>query len=323
MPYGDPAPTHWRKNAFDVGEYGMGMLRQQRSSSAATASARSTTSTRTVNDSRGEPLTIKNAICMHEEDYGILWKHTDRRTGQAEVRRSRRLVVSSISTVGNYEYGFFWYLYQDGTIQFEVKLTGVLSTGACGRARSRATARWSRPAALRPEPPALLQRPARLDLDGAATPSTRSTPRPVPPGRTTRTATPVRPRRRCWTESRGAAAHRPVEAPLLEDRQPERAQRARASRSATSSCPGDNSLPLASRRASQACDRAGFVNKHLWVTPVRPERAVTPAGDYPNQSRAATGCREYARRTGRSRTPTSCSGTPSAHTTSRGRRTSR
>ena len=38
--------------------------------------------------------------------------------------------VSSIATVENYEYGFFWYLYQDGNIQFEVKLTGVLSLGA-------------------------------------------------------------------------------------------------------------------------------------------------------------------------------------------------
>lgn len=83
--------------------------------------------------SRGEPLLVKNAICMHEEDYGILWKHTDRRLGKPEVRRSRRLVVSSVSTVENYEYGFFWYLYQDGNIQFEVKLTGVLSLGTRGR----------------------------------------------------------------------------------------------------------------------------------------------------------------------------------------------
>src|SRR5207245_11745385 len=68
---------------------------------------------------------------MHEEDYGILWKHTDRRLPDSpEVRRSRRLVVSSVSTVENYEYGFFWYLYQDGSIQFEVKLTGILSLGA-------------------------------------------------------------------------------------------------------------------------------------------------------------------------------------------------
>jgi primary-amine oxidase len=77
--------------------------------------------------SRGEPLTIKNAVCMHEEDYGILWKHTDRRLNTPEVRRSRRLVISSIATVENSEYGFFWYLYQDGNIQFEVKLTGALS----------------------------------------------------------------------------------------------------------------------------------------------------------------------------------------------------
>ena len=66
---------------------------------------------------------------MHEEDDGIAWKHPDRRTGKAEVRRSRRLVISTIATVGNYEYGFFWYLYQDGTIEFEVKLTGI-SNGA-------------------------------------------------------------------------------------------------------------------------------------------------------------------------------------------------
>ena len=38
-------------------------------------------------------------------------------TDETEVRRSRRLVVSSITTIGNYDYGFFWYLYQDGTIE--------------------------------------------------------------------------------------------------------------------------------------------------------------------------------------------------------------
>ena len=58
------------------------------------------------------------------------WKHTDWRTGKAEVRRSRRLVISMIATVGNYEYGYYWYLYQDGTIEYEVKLTGVISNGA-------------------------------------------------------------------------------------------------------------------------------------------------------------------------------------------------
>ena len=60
-------------------------------------------------DSRGAPLTIKNAVCMHAEDFGILWKHTDRRLPAApEVRRSRRVVVSSFSPVEKYGYGFLW-----------------------------------------------------------------------------------------------------------------------------------------------------------------------------------------------------------------------
>jgi primary-amine oxidase len=60
--------------------------------------------------------TIENCVCLHEEDHGILWKHQDWRTGLAEVRRSRRLTVSFICTVANYEYGFFWHFYQASCI---------------------------------------------------------------------------------------------------------------------------------------------------------------------------------------------------------------
>lgn len=60
----------------------------------------------------GEPMVIKKAVCMHEEDAGTLWKHTEYRTGHSEVRRSRRLVLSFIATIANYEYGFYWYFYQ-------------------------------------------------------------------------------------------------------------------------------------------------------------------------------------------------------------------
>jgi len=69
---------------------------------------------------------------MHEEDFGILWKFTDWSRGEATVKRSRRLVVSSTSTIGNYVYGFFWYFYQDGTIGVEVKATGIPLVSARG-----------------------------------------------------------------------------------------------------------------------------------------------------------------------------------------------
>ncbi len=94
---------------------------------------------------------------MHEEDHGLSWKHIAWQTGKTEVRRSRWLVISMKATVGNYEYGYFWYLYQDGTIEYEVKLTGVISNGRCLRGRSRPTAHWS-PPGLRPPPSALLLR---------------------------------------------------------------------------------------------------------------------------------------------------------------------
>ena len=75
----------------------------------------------------GSVNTIESAICIHEEDYGIQWKHMDMNMlGANEVRRSRRLVISSIATIGNYDYGLFWYLYLDGTFQCEVKLTGIV-----------------------------------------------------------------------------------------------------------------------------------------------------------------------------------------------------
>ena len=76
-------------------------------------------------------MCIKNGICIHEEDYGILWKHWDFRTDRTEVRRARRLVISSISTVGNYEYGSYWYFYLDGTFELEIKATGIINTVAC------------------------------------------------------------------------------------------------------------------------------------------------------------------------------------------------
>ena len=65
---------------------------------------------------------------QHEEDDGILWKHTDFRTGgRGHAVRSRKLVVSMIVTVANYEYLMYWNFYQDGNMELEIKLTGILN----------------------------------------------------------------------------------------------------------------------------------------------------------------------------------------------------
>ena len=71
----------------------------------------------------GLPNFIKDAICIHEEDGGILYKHTF--DGKTTVARSRVLVIHFIATFGNYEYGFYWRFHQDATISLEVGLTGL------------------------------------------------------------------------------------------------------------------------------------------------------------------------------------------------------
>jgi primary-amine oxidase len=126
VPYRDPTTDHYRRTAFDIGEWGLGFM---------------TTSLElgcdclgeiryldaTVHDTRGEPQRIANAICIHEEDDGVLWKHVDARTG-AETRRARRLVLSFHATVANYEYLVYWRFYQDGNIECEVRATGIMVT---------------------------------------------------------------------------------------------------------------------------------------------------------------------------------------------------
>src|SRR3546814_2144521 len=82
----------------------------------------------TFADDFGNPVTVKNGICIHEEDFGVVWKHFDPFTRVSDVRRQRRLVVSTFLTAGNYDYGFFWYFYLDGKIELEVKANGLVVT---------------------------------------------------------------------------------------------------------------------------------------------------------------------------------------------------
>ena len=129
VPYGDPGPMHGWKNAFDAGEWGLGRLANPLVLGCDCLGAIHYFDA-ILTTEQGDPYTVERVICMHEEDYGILWKHRDLHGDTDETRRSRRLVVSFIATVGNYEYGFYWYFYQDGNIQLEVKLTGIISSMA-------------------------------------------------------------------------------------------------------------------------------------------------------------------------------------------------
>jgi primary-amine oxidase len=129
VPYGSTDPSHRWKNAFDAGEWGLGRFVNSLALGC-DCLGEITYLDALFADEQGNPQTVSQAICIHEEDDGIGWKHHDLNTGNIEVRRSRRLVVSAIFTVGNYDYAFYWRFYLDGSIELEVRLTGIVQP--CG-----------------------------------------------------------------------------------------------------------------------------------------------------------------------------------------------
>lgn len=126
VPYRDHSEDHYRRTAFDIGEWGLGFMTVSLELGCdCLGEIRYLDAV--LHNSAGEPYTITNAICIHEEDNAVLWKHVDHDAG-AEVRRMRRLTVSSHVTVANYEYLVYWRFYQDGNIECEVRATGIMVT---------------------------------------------------------------------------------------------------------------------------------------------------------------------------------------------------
>jgi len=290
VPYGDPRPTYFHRNAFDVGEFGIGYLANSLEL-CCDCLGEIRYLDAVVNDSRGAAVTIANAICIHEEDYGILWKHVDWRTGYSEVRRSRRLVVSFIATVGNYEYGFYWYFYLDGSIQLEVKLTGIISNGTVLPGERPP---WG--ALVTPEVYGPIHQHffcVRLDMmvDGPRNSVYEVDTLPDPPG-------PQNPyggafRTRSTLLGRESDAQRIV-APLTgrfwKVVNPSVVNRL-GEPVGYQLAPGENVLPFAAPDA-QVTRRAGFMTRHLWVTHYDPAERYA-AGDYPNQHPGGAGLPSY------------------------------
>lgn len=206
VPYGTPEGGHFRKNVFDVGEYGVGKLANSLRLGCDCLGVIQYLDAH-LNKIDGEPWTIENAICVHEEDAGLAWKHTDFRTERVESRRGSRLVISTICTVGNYEYGFYWYLYLDGTIEHEVKATGVINTAACIPGQPGKYAREVAPGLIGHIHQHILCARSTWPWTAIATASSSATPTPSRSGQQIPTAMPSTSRRRSSSARarRGAA----------------------------------------------------------------------------------------------------------------------
>jgi primary-amine oxidase len=286
VPYRDASPDHYRRTAFDIGEWGLGFMTTSLSLGC-DCLGEITYLDAVVHDSHGSPVTIPNAICIHEEDSGVLWKHVDERAG-AEVRRARRLVISFHATVANYEYLVYWRFYQDGGIECEVRATGIMVT-------SHIAAPGSRPAngtvvdhgIYAPFHQHFIVARLDLDVDGPSNTVYVSDSRPASPGADdpyalglTIESTPLRTEaegrqdydwasQRSWKVVNDNVANglgTPVGYKLV---------------------PSAAFPPLLSP-ASPAFERAQAIGHTLWVTPYRQDERW-PCGDFPVQAERDTG----------------------------------
>lgn len=280
VPYLDSDPTAYRKNFFDWGEYGAGPL---------TASLELGCDCLgeiryfdvTYLDGYGVPQVIKNGICLHEEDDSILWKHVNTRINTSEVRRSRKLVISAFATVANYDYGFYWTLRQDGSIELEIKLTGLMSVSGIA---DDETPRFGRMVAPNVQAPTHQHYfAARLD---AAVDGLRN--------RVVEVHAEVEPDETLNPYGNACIA---VETPLTSEQlgarlaDPQRALHWRIESDEATNRYGDSTayrltLPnfaqLYARPGSVVERKAPFVSKQLWVSRYDAEQRFI-AGEYPNQ----------------------------------------
>jgi primary-amine oxidase len=259
-------------------------------------------------DEKGAPREVPRAVAIYERDGGILWKHYDLDTGRNETRRARDLVLSWIATVGNYDYGFNWIFHQDGTLEMDIILTGIMQTkGVSGRAGvsdGRASVSDGRAGVseMTDHHGHLVMKDVsathhqhffnfRLDMDvdgtdGNSVAELNTQGLPLGPDNPFGNA--------FATEER--VFHTELEARRLCNMPTGRKWKI-FNPSVTNGLgqpvgyllvPGDTAMPFADQNGSSIRRRAGFLDAHFWVTPYDPSQ-MNAAGYYINQSKGGEG----------------------------------
>ena len=286
VPYGDPSSSWFFRGVFDEGEYGLGQMSFPLQPGA-DAPDNAQFFPAVLADEKGAPRQVERIVALYERDGGILWKHYDADTNHNESRRARNLVLSSIATVGNYDYGFNWIFHQDGTLEMDLTLTGIMQTkGVSGHEDHHSHLIAKDVAAVHHQH--FFNFRLDMDIDGASGNSVvELNSESIPSG----------------ARNQYGNAFTMNEQPLRTEMEARRLCNLASSRKwkifhsgMTNSLgqpvgyllvPGENAVPYADANAPIR-RRAGFLNAHLWVTPYNPAE-MNAAGYYINQSKGGEG----------------------------------
>jgi primary-amine oxidase len=290
VPYADPASNWSFRNAFDEGEYGLGRLTD--SLEIGTDAPRHARFFDAVfADDFGKPSTVPRAVAIYERDGGLLWKHFEYYSDSSDSRRGRELVVFSLVTVGNYDYGFNWIFRQDGTLELQAVLTGIMLAKGVNatKADEHEGHVWH---LVAPNVAAVHHQHffnfrLDFDVDGRANGVREINTRALPAG-------PDNPSLNAFVMDETALR---TESDAQRDLNLDSARRwlivnpesrnGLGQPAAYVVVPGDSSVPYL-QPESPIRQRAGFVNHHFWATAFDASE-LHAAGAYPNQSEPGQG----------------------------------
>jgi primary-amine oxidase len=291
VPYGDPSTGWFFRNAFDEGEAMVGSLalplveKIDVPENAMLLDA-------VLSSENGSAMDKKKTIGLYERDGGVLWKHVDYMSGTNESRRARQLVLSWFANVGNYEYGFNWVFHQDGTLEMEALLTGVMSTKGVASDHQHSDNRadfWHLVAdgVAAPHHQHFFNFRLDFDIDGTANTVVEQNTEALPQSKDNPHAnafamreTPLRLETEAQRQLNLAAQRRwRVINPSVKN--------ALGHNVGYQLVTGENALPFASVN-SMVRKRAGFMNSHLWVTQHAAAEQYA-AGLFINQSKGGDG----------------------------------
>ncbi|HEU4594494.1 MAG TPA: primary-amine oxidase [Pyrinomonadaceae bacterium] len=292
VPYGDTDKNWGWRSAFDVGEYSVGRLASS-IEERTDAPENATLIDATFAGDDGQPEELKRAVGIYERDGGMLWKHYESYSEKNESRRARQLVIFFIATIGNYDYAVNWVFHQDGTLEADAALSGIMLPKGVRELRAdehgshQPSGHLVAARVVAPHHQHFFNFRLDFDVDGQNNSVHEMNTRAVPPGR----ANP---------NLNGMLMEETL---LRTEREAQRKMDMRAARtwavvnpSARNSLghhtsyilvPGANSLPYVAP-TSQVRRRAGFINNHFWATRYDAEE-LSAAGTYPNQSAGGDG----------------------------------
>ena len=288
VPYGDP-DKNWRwRSAFDVGEYGMGRLASSIEPNT-DAPPNATLIDATFAGDDGKPYVLPRAVGIYERDGGMLWKHYEGYSKTNESRRARQLVIFFIATIGNYDYAINWIFHQDGVLEMDGALSGIMLPKGVTHAKGGVHGGGHLVAAnvVAPHHQHFFNFRLDFDVDGQANSVHEMNTSALPAGPGNPALNGMVMKETVLGSEVAAQRHMSMAAARTWAVVNPSAQNALGSNTSYILVPGVNSFPYVGP-TSQVRRRAGFVNRHFWATRYHADELYA-AGAYPNQSLGGAG----------------------------------